>query len=302
MVNGKWHARRRATGPPPCLTRRPVGAQPFSDYHLPITNRAPGAASGLETLAEDLRALLAEPSPSAAQALAARLPDLLPDDPEMAAAIEEALTRTFGDALATAPEKPAVANREGECHAKDPVNCPYHGTGRFAGKDGKPSEGKTKSAPKELPPRPNAKASAADYRKANLTRDEAALGNILADHADVPAAMVSRKLGPIDFVWGREGNPGRGYEGGYGFSHIIAKHGEEAARRVPAILAYGKYFHDEQHAGDYLIVHQNEVVSLKRNSGNFFVVTSYEANKKATAYLRRGGQIENKAKDGDATL
>ena len=114
--------------------------------------------------------------------------------------------------------------------------------------------------------------------------------------------MVSRKLGPIDFVWGREGNPGRGYEGGYGFSHIIAKHGEEAARRVPAILAYGKYFHDEQRAGDYLIVHQNEVVSLKRNSGNFFVVTSYEANKKATAYLRRGGQIENKAKDGDATL
>lgn len=40
-----------------------------------------------------------------------RLPDLLPDDPEMAAAIEEALTRTFGDTLATAPEKPAVANK-----------------------------------------------------------------------------------------------------------------------------------------------------------------------------------------------
>ena len=290
-----------------------AGHLPLTNYHLPITNRAPAAESGLGALAEALhadcaplaealRALLAEPSPTAAQALAARLPDLLPDDPEMAAAIEEALTRTFGDTLAGAPEKPAVANREDECHAKDPANCPYHGTGRFAGKDGKPAEGKAKPAPKELPPRPNAKASAADYRKANLTRGEAALGNILADHADVPAAMVSRKLGPIDFVWGREGNPGRDYEGGYGFSHIIAKHGEEAARRVPAILAYGKYFHDEQRAGDYLIVHQNEVVSLKRNSGNFFVVTSYEANKKATAYLRRGGQIENKAKDGDATL
>lgn len=290
-----------------------AGQLPLTNYPLPIANRAPGADSGLGALAEALhadcaplaealRALLAEPSPSAAQALAARLPDLLPDDPEMAAAIEEALTQTFGAALATAPEKPAVANREGECHAKDPANCPYHGTGRFAGKDGKPAEGKAKPAPKELPPRPNAKASAADYRKANLTRGEAALGNILADHADVPAAMVSRKLGPIDFVWGREGNPGRDYEGGYGFSHIIAKHGEEAARRVPAILAYGKYFHDEQRAGDYLIVHQNEVVSLKRNSGNFFVVTSYEANKKATAYLRRDGQIENKAKDGDATL
>ena len=131
---------------------------PFTDYHLPIANRAPGADGGLGALAEALRtdcaplaealrALLAEPSPTAAQALAMRLPDLLPDDPEMAAAIEEALTRTFGDTLATAPEKPAVANREGECHAKDPANCPYHGTGRFAGKDGKPAEGKAKSAP-----------------------------------------------------------------------------------------------------------------------------------------------------------
>ncbi len=95
---------------------------PFTDYHLPITNRAPAADSGLGALAdalrtdcaplaEALRALLAEPSPTVAQALAARLPDLLPDDPEMAAAIEEALTRTFGDTLATAPEKPAVANK-----------------------------------------------------------------------------------------------------------------------------------------------------------------------------------------------
>lgn len=286
---------------------------PFTNHHLPITNRAPAADGGLGALAEALhadcaplaealRALLAEPSPTAAQALAARLPDLLPDDPEMAAAIEEALTQTFGDTLAGAPEKPAVANREDECHAKDPANCPYHGTGRFAGKDGKPAEGKAKSAPKELPPRPNAKASAADYRKANLTRGEAALGNILADHADVPAAMVSRRLGPIDFVWGREGNPGRDYEGGYGFSHIIAKHGEEAARRVPAILAYGKYFHDEQERDAYTVVLGNEVVSVKRETGNFLVVTSYASDKKATAYLRRGGQIENKAKDDSATF
>ena len=290
-----------------------AGHSPLTTYHLPITNRAPGADSGLGALAgalradcaplaEALRALLAEPSQTAAQALAARLPDLLPDDPEMAAAIEEALTRTFGDALATAPEKPAVANREGECHAKDPANCPYHGTGRFAGKDGKPAEGKAKSAPKELPPRPNAKASAADYRKANLTRGEAALGNILADHADVPAAMVSRRLGPIDFVWGREGNPGRDYEGGYGFSHIIAKHGEEAAQKVPKILAFGKYFHDEQERDAYTVVLGNEVVSVKRETGNFLVVTSYASDKKATAYLRRGGQIENKAKDDSATF
>lgn len=248
-------------------------------------------------LAKALQTLLAAPSPEAARALAARLPELLPEDPALASEIQTLLDETFTEGSANGESR--IANREYK-RDKD---------GRFSETQGAPapqkSEAPSATAPKKgeaLPALPDPKASPTEYRKANRTRGEAALGNILADHADVPAAMVSRKLGPIDFVWGREGNPGRGYEGGYGFSHIIAKHGEEAARRVPAILAYGKYFHDEQRAGDYLIVHQNEVVSLKRNSGNFFVVTSYEANKKATAYLRRGGQIENKAKDGDATL
>lgn len=252
------------------------GAEPHPDNHLPFTNY-------------HLR--------REAAALAARLPDLLPEDPALASEIQTLLDETFTEGSANGESR--IANREYK-RDKD---------GRFSETQGAPapqkSEAPSATAPKKgeaLPALPDPKASPTEYRKANRTRGEAALGNILADHADVPAAMVSRKLGPIDFVWGREGNPGRGYEGGYGFSHIIAKHGEEAARRVPAILAYGKYFHDEQRAGDYLIVHQNEVVSLKRNSGNFFVVTSYEANKKATAYLRRGGQIENKAKDGDATL
>ena len=265
------------------------------------TSGLQGLAEALQAdcapLAKALRALLADPSPSAAQALAGRLPELLPEDPALASEIQTLLDETF--AAESANGESRIANREYK-RDKD---------GRFSETQGAPApkkgEAPSATAPKKgeaLPALPDPKASATDYRKANLTRGEAALGNILADHADVPAAMVSRRLGPIDFVWGREGNPGRDYEGGYGFSHIIAKHGEEAARRVPAILAYGKYFHDEQRAGDYLIVHQNEVVSLKRNSGNFFVVTSYEANKKATAYLRRGGQIENKAKDGDATL
>lgn len=300
-------------GAGPTASPMPWGVGQSPTLNRQTSNLPTLQTSGLQGLAEALQAdcaplakalqsLLAEPSPEAARALAARLPELLPEDPEMAAAIEEALTQTFGDTLATAPEKPVVANREDECHAKEPANCPYHGTGRFAGKDGKPAEGKAKSAPKELPPRPNAKASAADYRKANLTRGEAALGNILADHADVPAAMVSRKLGPIDFVWGRESNLGRDYEGGYGFSHIIAKHGEEAAQKVPKILAFGKYFHDEQERDAYTVVLGNEVVSVKRETGNFLVVTSYASDKKATAYLRRGGQIENKAKDDSATF
>ena len=209
-------------------------------------------------------------------------------------------------------EAPTVANSEGECHAKDPTRCPYHGTGKYAGEGDpkKPAETrgttpatKATPAPKvELPPSPNPKASAADYRKANRTRGEAAPKTILETQADIPAAMISRKLGPIDFVWGWPGTEAKKYHDGYGFSHIIAAHGEEAAKRVPEILAHGKYFHDEQERDAYTVVFRNEIVSVKRKRGNFLVVTSYASDKKATAYVRRGGQIENKAKDDSATF
>ena len=260
-----------------------------------------GLAEALQSdcapLAEALQSLLAAPSPEAARALAARLPELLPEDPALASEIQTLLDETFTEGSANGESR--IANREYK-RDKD---------GRFSETQGAPApqkgEAPSATAPKKgeaLPALPDPKASPSEYRKANRSRGEAALSSVLADHADVPAAMVSRRLGPIDFVWGREGNPGRDYEGGYGFSHIIAKHGEEAAQKVPKILAFGKYFHDEQERDAYTVVLGNEVVSVKRETGNFLVVTSYASDKKATAYLRRGGQIENKAKDDSATF
>ena len=265
------------------------------------TSTLQGLAEALQSdcapLAEALQSLLAAPSPEAARALAARLPELLPEDPALASEIQTLLDETFTEGSANGESR--IANREYK-RDKD---------GRFSETQGAPApqkgEAPSATAPKKgeaLPALPDPKASPSEYRKANRSRGEAALSSVLADHADVPAAMVSRRLGPIDFVWGREGNPGRDYEGGYGFSHIIAKHGEEAAQKVPKILAFGKYFHDEQERDAYTVVLGNEVVSVKRETGNFLVVTSYASDKKATAYLRRGGQIENKAKDDSATF
>lgn len=249
----------------------------------------------LTPAAEALQALLEDPSPQAAQALIARLPDLLPGDPQSAIILEQALAEAYTtEAGKTGNAK--VANSE--CSARDPANCPYHGTGKYAdgGSAHAPKE-PANPAPKELPPKPNAKAPAAEYRKANLARGEVALGNILSDHADIPAAMVSRKLGPIDFVWGREGTQAQNYSDGYGFSKIIKKHGIEAARKVPEILAYGKYYADEQETGAYAVIYNNWMVTIKKRSSNFYVVTSYETKEKATRYRSRGGQIENKAED-----
>ena len=248
-------------------------------------------------LAHALQTLLADPSPEAARALAARLPELLPEDPALASEIQTLLDTTFTEGSANGESR--IANREYK-RDKD---------GRFSETQGAPApkkgEAPSATAPKKgeaLPALPDPKASPTEYRKANRSRGEAALSSVLADHADVPAAMRSKKLGPIDFRWGEPGDPKQDYEGGFGFSHIIAKHGEEAAKRVPNILAYGKYYHDENESGNYLVVHQGAVVSLKRRAKNFYVVSSYEAEKKAAAYTRRGGQIENKATDDGATF
>ena len=106
-----------------------------------------------------------------------------------------------------------------------------------------------------------------------------------------------RRRGPIDFVWGWPGTEAKNYHDGYGFSNIIAAHGEEAAKRVPEILANGKYYHDERERGAILVTYRGIVLSLKQRTGNFYVVTSYNDTEKAADYARRGGQVENRAGD-----
>ena len=61
-----------------------------------------------------------------ARKLAEELPDLMADDPAMAAVIEEAMADAFAGAAGGGEE--TVPNKEGECRAQDPAHCPVHGT------------------------------------------------------------------------------------------------------------------------------------------------------------------------------
>lgn len=106
-----------------------------------------------------------------------------------------------------------------------------------------------------------------------------------------------RRRGPIDFVWGWPGTEAKKYHDGYGFSNIIAAHGEEAAKRVLEILAHGKYYVDRSERDAYPVVRGTDVLSVKRRSDNFYVVTSDVDKEKAADYARRGGQVENRAGD-----
>ncbi|HVW86456.1 MAG TPA: hypothetical protein VHB50_17340 [Bryobacteraceae bacterium] len=52
---------------------------------------------------------------------------------------------------------------------------------------------------------------------------------------EVPGAIVHPEIGPIDVVWGKAGDPQKGFKGGYGLAHIEAKH-PEIVDRLPEII------------------------------------------------------------------
>ena len=111
---------------------------------------------------------------------------------------------------------------------------------------------------------------------------------------DVPGAAISKVLGPIDFLYGRPDTP-PGANNGFGLSHIETDHSAEDLAKVPHALAFGKYYHDLDQSGAYLIVDGNQVLSLKMLDGhvNYSPVSCYNDPKKAARYRSIGGQIEN---------
>jgi phage-Barnase-EndoU-ColicinE5/D-RelE like nuclease1 len=63
--------------------------------------------------------------------------------------------------------------------------------------------------------------------------------------SDVIGAMQVDGVGAIDFLWGEAGTPSKGFQDGYGLSHIIARrshqgqNGVEAVEHLPHVLALG---------------------------------------------------------------
>jgi hypothetical protein len=67
-----------------------------------------------------------------------------------------------------------------------------------------------------------------------------AIERVLRERASVPAAMTHPELGAITFDWGEPGDPAKDYEGGWGVSHVLARHGETVVREIPKVIASGK--------------------------------------------------------------
>ena len=270
----------RGDGPTAPQSPRGVGQSPTLNRqtsNLPTlqTSGLRGLAEALQAdcapLAEALQSLLADPSPEAARALAARLPELLPEDPELAAEIQTLLDDTFAAEASTPVANSAPREYKRDKDGKfSKTNHP--GTHQREGET-KPNKDSLGRLPDDGKP-----LSVGD----NLARGKRAVTRALTHKQDVRDAMFRPESGPIDFIWGTPGEKARERAGGYGISHAFAKHPEDIAR-LPEIIAKGTAYKVKSNVeGDYgyhgriVFVHGDGVVFVDQQSkGKALVVTAY---------------------------
>ncbi|MGN0833047.1 MAG: DUF935 family protein [Kiritimatiellia bacterium] len=178
--------------------------------------KSPKASEGiLEAFAKDtskaaeaVKTLLADPTPEKAEKLLADLPNLLPDDPALAAVIAEAMAAEF---------RPAEdeATNSGHPYTKCP-DC-----GKFLGPAGNCEH-----------------CGFVEDDDRMIARGKKALERaITGNPRDVPNAMYRKGVGSIAFVQGWEGK-GKAMEHGAGLLKIQQKHKNEMAQ-IPETIAKG---------------------------------------------------------------
>ena len=228
--------------------------------------------SDLGPAAEELRKVLDLPEAemrTACKDLAGRLPDLLPKDPAMASILAEELAGAFAEAVGETGEH----GKDGEGLANEITNpCPkcHHQLRADGG------------------------CTHCD-NAANHAKGKTAFADVASSKKDHPAAMSRKSVGDIDFVYGFEGTPEQNYEDGWGVSHILKKHPEDA-QQVTGVLAFGDVYDDQSVDGKYFVVKSRRLVVLQKRRGmNSYLVTGYEAdspNKVAT--IRRNNKLVEK--------
>lgn len=182
---------------------RPVASR-LREAPQPVLNAAvPGGTSeesGLKALASALQAdlspaaqavqaLLKAPSPEAARALIERLPALLPDDPEMAAILEEELAATFGDEVSKT--EATVANKAEKC-----PDC-----GQWLTSDGVCNDCHKADVAADEGKNPDK----VEVQNAEIGKGKAALKKCLEEQVDVYDALARSDLGTISFLYNFNG-------------------------------------------------------------------------------------------------
>ena len=227
-------------------------------------------------LATALQTLLAEPSPEAARALAARLPDLLPEDPALASEIQTLLDTTFAAETAE-----PVANRDYKRDKDGKFSKTNHpGTHQREGET--PSKRDTHSTFDE--------AKLAAGPKANAARARSVVTHLMAKRGgSEPKALWRQDTGWIGIDYGEPGNKDNAFAGGHGLAHILAKHPEAKDSLVDTLLTGDCYKHHERDSKLYIVKGENMVVLSKHRTGRLLITDFIEDDPdRLKARLARG--------------
>ena len=117
----------------------------------------------------------------------------------------------------------------------------------------------------------------------NIRRGKNAVERALRSKRDVPHAMQVKGLGIVDFPWGRPGTnqmneAGATHADGFGISHIQAKRGDDAVRKLPVVLAKGSVVPQGADPDKRLVKYRDWTAVVKRsNATRSFVVTHIDS-------------------------
>ena len=203
------------------------------------------------------------------------IPDLLPEDPEGAAVIADAMAEAYGEGLKVGRDVPVEPDPSGalanstECRAKDPAHCPTHGT---------PREPETNPQHDRYGITDPLRLAAEPER--NYTRAKSALAEMLRNRGGyVDKAAFRPETGWIRFDWGDAGNPKADYKGGHGISHIAAKHPDDLSF-LPVVIARGEaYRHPTDSTKTYFVQEGRFAVVASLHKGAKKTITEYAPDK-----------------------
>ncbi len=167
---------------PPKTPRGPSDADGAPDAVLAAFAKDTGAA------AEAVAKLLENPTPERAAALLKDLPNLLPEDPALAAVIAEEMAKAYGEAWEKAREPEVIQNRE----YKREQN------GQFSEVD-HPSDHK-----------PGVNPDSAETQAAEIGKGKKAIEKCITEKCDVPNAVSRGDVGLISLVYTTGGDDPRG--------------------------------------------------------------------------------------------
>ena len=226
-------------------------------------------------IAEALQTFFDAPSQAEAQRLIERLPELLPDDPQSAVILEQAIAEAYTDAVQEDDEDVVV---NGECRARDPSKCRTHGN--HPGEGQREREAKTRDRFGSIDTQ-----HLIENPKRNYERAEKVFEKVLASKTSIDKGVYREETGWIRFDWGWEGNPhkdkdGRTYVGGHGISHMKAKH-EKDLKYLPAVLAYGDFYAHENPVKLYVVHGSRFAVVASLHKDGKKTITEYEPSNPA---------------------